>query len=117
MPVEPHNSPRHRRRTLSTHGVISVKVTSERLPRSLMKLTVEMDEATVEKELDRAARSLSQQVSRAPAPAEYRVRFSSVSMGVRRSWKKLLKGLSMRAFVRRLPPNKEGIGASWSSQP
>jgi len=39
-----------------------VKVTSERLPRSLMKLTVEMDEATVEKELDRAARSLSQKV-------------------------------------------------------
>jgi len=57
-----HNSPRHGRRTLSTHGVISVKVTSERLPRSLMKLTVEMDEATVEKELDRAARSLSQKV-------------------------------------------------------
>ncbi|MCX6016622.1 MAG: trigger factor [Chloroflexales bacterium] len=39
-----------------------MKVTSERLPRSLMKLTVEMDEATVEKELDRAARSLSQKV-------------------------------------------------------
>jgi len=39
-----------------------VKVTSERLPRSLMKLTVEVDAATVEKELDRAARTLSQKV-------------------------------------------------------
>ncbi len=41
---------------------MSVKVTSERLPRSLMKLTVEVDAATVEKELDRAARTLSQKV-------------------------------------------------------
>ena len=42
--------------------MVSVKVTSERLPRSMMKLTIELDDATVEKELDRAARSLSQKV-------------------------------------------------------
>jgi trigger factor len=40
----------------------SVKVTSERLPRSIMQLTIELEETTVEKELDRAARSLSQKV-------------------------------------------------------
>jgi trigger factor len=44
----------------SAHGVVSVKVTSERMPRSILQLTIEIDEATVEKELDRAARSLSQ---------------------------------------------------------
>jgi trigger factor len=44
------------------NGVVSVKVTSERLPRSIMKLTIELDDATVEKELDRAARGLSQKV-------------------------------------------------------
>jgi trigger factor len=40
----------------------SVKVTSERLPRSIMQLTIELEETMVEKELDRAARSLSQKV-------------------------------------------------------
>lgn len=39
-----------------------MKVTSERLPRSLMKLTIEVDTTVVEKELDRAARTLSQKV-------------------------------------------------------
>jgi len=39
-----------------------VKVTSERLPRSIMQLTIELEETLVEKELDRAARSLSQKV-------------------------------------------------------
>jgi trigger factor len=37
-----------------------VKVTSERKPRSILQLTIEIDDATVEKEMDRAARSLSQ---------------------------------------------------------
>jgi len=37
-----------------------VKVTSERMPRSILQLTIEIDEATVEKELDRASRGLSQ---------------------------------------------------------
>ena len=37
-----------------------MKVTSERMPRSILQLTIEIDEATVEKELDRASRSLSQ---------------------------------------------------------
>ncbi|MFZ9857452.1 MAG: trigger factor [Roseiflexaceae bacterium] len=39
-----------------------MKVTSERLPRSIMQLTIELEETMVEKELDRAARSLSQKV-------------------------------------------------------
>ena len=37
-----------------------MKVTSERMPRSILQLTIEIDEATVEKELDRASRGLSQ---------------------------------------------------------
>ncbi len=50
----------HARIAHTAHGVVSVNVTSERMPRSILQLTIEIDEATVEKELDRASRSLSQ---------------------------------------------------------
>src|SRR5215475_8564908 len=44
-------------------GVVLVKVTTEKLPKSLMALDIELDRDQVEKGLDRAARRLSQKVN------------------------------------------------------
>ncbi|MEP7189106.1 MAG: trigger factor, partial [Roseiflexaceae bacterium] len=44
-------------------GVVSVKVTTEKLPKSLLALDIELDRDQVEKGLDRAARRLSQKVN------------------------------------------------------
>src|SRR5437762_14139158 len=44
-------------------GAALVKVTTEKLPKSLLALDVELDRDQVEKGLDRAARKLSQKVN------------------------------------------------------
>lgn len=44
------------------YGVFLVKVTTEKLPKSLLALDIELDAAQVEKGLDRAARRISQKV-------------------------------------------------------
>src|SRR5262245_55576273 len=41
-------------------GAVSVKVTKEKLPKSLLAMEIELDREQVEKGLDRAARRLSQ---------------------------------------------------------
>jgi trigger factor len=46
--------------TFLAPGVLSVKVTTEKKPRSILELTVELDKQQIEKALDRAARRMSQ---------------------------------------------------------